>query len=601
MLTLLAVLAPVASARAEVASDIRAVSDEVLRSWRSQQTASGIFPNPQPAEIARGHGGFAPPMIMYAMQRAGERLDDSDLIAGAESAWPIKVSIAHASAFDVIGAAYAFRQLGLSPLARAGLADYLRWYAVPPNGRGCIIRPRCYHNLVLVDALAVLASTGTGLRSITPGTRLADPKASRAYAATIINQRVPRIVDRRLRARVAGAPVNAGVLSDPPNNPLAYHALSTFVLAEAVKELGPVASPRARATLLQALDALSVLVGPDGDVSYMGRGQGQVWVPAVTVGAMVDGAALTAATDPLRASRYLAVADRALGRLRSQHVGPVGFRVVPGDRATYAGLDRYVHTVAYNGLALFALTVAADTAATLPPIAPGVMPADQSMRVLDARASGLGIVSTGRLWMAVHYRATSLNDLRYGSGLIGLQLRQADGTWRNVLAPRPRTESLKGVPSTGPTLLRRGSAARFRGRRLTAWRRTLKVVGYLPPSRSKQHRTTISYRPAGDAVVVRVAGLKRGRRYGFVVFAPAGTGDLVARRLRANGATWRFSRPISVRRITNRFHSGPVENLDALVVSLRAPRNRRVTFTIADPESPALQPLERRKPKPKRK
>ena len=107
-----------------------------------------------------------------------------------------------------------------------------------------------------------------------------------------------------------------------------------------------------------------MLVAPDGAADYFGRGEGNVWVPAVTAAAMVEGAALY----PERAGRYLAVAEAAVARLRALHLTPDrGLLVVPGDRDGYEGIDSYVHTVAYNGLALWALAVAAERAATLPP------------------------------------------------------------------------------------------------------------------------------------------------------------------------------------------------------------------------------------------
>ena len=156
-----------------------------------------------------------------------------------------------------------------------------------------------------------------------------------------------------------------------------------------------------------------MLAAPDGAADYLGRGEGNVWVPAATAAAMIAGAALY----PERAGRYLAVAEAAVARLRALHLTPDrGLLVVPGDREGYDGIDSYVHTVAYNGLALWALAVAAERAATLPPAARGEVPAAGRLEVADRR-SGLAVVGTGRTWMAVRaVRRGATHDLRSASG-----------------------------------------------------------------------------------------------------------------------------------------------------------------------------------------
>ena len=124
----------------------------------------------------------------------------------------------------------------------------------------------------------------------------------------------------------------------------------------AVRELGPDASRSARRTRRATLEALALLVSPDGDASYLGRGQD------AGVGARHRGGGARrrrARPSPPARRRYLGAARAALRRLERRHATrDRGFDVVPhaGRRATTAGLDPYVHTVAYNGLALFGLT-----------------------------------------------------------------------------------------------------------------------------------------------------------------------------------------------------------------------------------------------------
>ena len=68
-------------------------------------TPAGDFPNPFPADLARGHGSFVPPMLAYALDRAGQRSGTPALVAAAERAWPRAVDPVRASAFDMVGAA----------------------------------------------------------------------------------------------------------------------------------------------------------------------------------------------------------------------------------------------------------------------------------------------------------------------------------------------------------------------------------------------------------------------------------------------------------------------------------------------------------------
>ena len=136
-------------------------------------------------------------------------------------------------------------------------------------------------------------------------------------------------------------------------------------------------------------------------------------------------------------------------RLRALHLNPVGgFLVVPGARLSTAGIDPYAHTVAYNGLAMFGLTVAADIARTLPPIPVGPMPAEGRLTVRDPAASALAVLSTGDTWMAVRRVSKESGDMRHDFGLHALQIRDAVG-WRELVAPRAYNKHY--VMTAGPS------------------------------------------------------------------------------------------------------------------------------------------------------
>jgi hypothetical protein len=574
---------------ASVAAETTTLIDEVAAQWAGLQLANGVFPNTFPADLARGHGSFVTPLMAYAIHRSGQRSSDPRLTAAAELAWPLSVHPSRASAFDMVGAAYAYRNLNLSPQTSAFLADYQAQYRIPLNGYTCISTPGCYSNLRLVDALAVLAMTSNRIVSPYPDARLADPVAARTAAAAIVNRRIPRVVDHRLRARGSFGALTGSVLSDPPVNQTAYHALSAFMLSLAIDELGAEASPQAHRALAEVLDALAVLVGPNGDVSYVGRGQGQVWVPGLTAGAMVAGARLYAATDPARAGRYLAVARRAVERLRALHLNPVGgFLVVPGVRLSTAGIDPYAHTVAYNGLAMFGLTVAADIARTLPPIPVGPMPAEGRLTVRDPAASALAVLSTGDTWMAVRRASKESGDMRHDFGLHALQIRAGAG-WRQLVAPRAYTK--RYVMTAGPSTYIRSKLAVPVARRMWVSGRTVHLRGgFRRVGNRRTGRRTVQrgvrYRfvalrssPLRAGARVTVSGLRPGRWYRLLAFTAQGTGGWSRRRVQAFDAVWRFSVPIRVRR-RHGYHSAQVEYMDALAVRVRAPRSGRFSYTI---------------------
>ncbi|HKH17544.1 MAG TPA: hypothetical protein VKA57_08475 [Solirubrobacteraceae bacterium] len=576
-----ALACPPQAAAAETTStlrtEVRGLLNRTAAQWARQMTPAGDFENPFPADLARGHGSFVPPMLAYAVHRAGQRRRDPALVAAAERAWPRSVDPVRASAFDMVGASYAYRKLALSDARRAQLAGYMSRYGIPLNGRRCLILATCYGNLRLVDALAVIGITGNGVRAADPAARLANPGVARAYAVAVVNRWIGRVVDHRTRVRIGRRRMRGSLLSDPRLNTTAYHALSAFMLSEAVAQLGPNASRSARRARRETLDTLAALVAPDGDMSYLGRGQGQAWVPALVAGAMARGARRAAGRDPVRAARYLAVARRAVRRLEALHASEQGFRLVPGARTTVDGIDVYAHTVAYNGLALFGLTVALDALRGIPELPLGRLPAEQRLKVKDVRASGLGVVSNRRVWVAVLRTPMTVKDVRYDFGALALKRRTAQG-WVDLLAPRPLAPL--DPNSAGPALVHHGVALPPRGRDVEVLRRTVRVTGggyRIGPHWVRRARFRWTLTDTG--VQMTVTGARRGDLFRMLAYTPAGTGGWAGRSLLAAGAHWRFNRPIVAGRLPG-YHSGPVEQLDALEARFTAPKSGRIVVTI---------------------
>ena len=99
--------AAAADTAGDVRSEIGALTAQVAGQWAGLVTPSGVFRNPFQADAARGHGSFVPPALDYGIHAAGLRTDDARLIGAAERTWPNAVDASRASAFDMLGAAYA--------------------------------------------------------------------------------------------------------------------------------------------------------------------------------------------------------------------------------------------------------------------------------------------------------------------------------------------------------------------------------------------------------------------------------------------------------------------------------------------------------------
>ena len=571
--------APGATTAHQLRKEVTRLADRAAKQWAGMMTPSGVFRNPWPLDAALGHGSFVPPGLAYGVHASGLRRDDPQRIAAAERAWPNAVAPERASAFDMLAAAYALRHLTLTDPRRAQIADYLSRYGIPLNGGLCIADPGCYNNLKLVDATAVLAITGLGIRAADPAARLADPVAARAAAAEIVNKRVARVADFSLRTVEAGARRSGTVLSDPPADPLAYHALSAFMLDIAVRELGPEASEPARRARAATLEALAVFLAPDGDVSWLGRGQAQVWVPALAAAALAAGAR----AHPARAPRYLGAARLALRRLQRLHATrDRGFDVVPGvpGRTTTNGIDPYVHTVAYNGLTLLGLGVARDSLADVPRRTPvRKPPATRRLRVADPEGTGLGIVANRRVWLGVHAFRRNTSDLRHDFGLLALKRRTPGGAWRDMIAARPRTDA--SLESAGPALVHHGLPISPVGRAFEVRRDEVEVEADYRVGRKLIRRVTMTWSLGRRGARLALEGAKRGDVFRLLAWTPAGTGRGRPDGMDAAGTRWRFDRPVVARRFPG-YSSAPEEQLDALEALVVTPKSEgfRVAYGI---------------------
>jgi hypothetical protein len=408
--------------------------------------------------------GYGDAMLGYALLRAGERRGDEDLIRSGARA--IATTLAEPpearGVFDLLSLATAYN-FGRRRLAddEVFAAERPRWEAhlretVAPNidnaVKDCILAPDCFHNHEAVGGTAALELLATGLTCPLPGARLADRDALRRDALHEVGEAEPAFARGDASWTGGGATDrDLALLSDTGVWPLAYHALSTAMLARSVELLGDGALEASRAALRRATGALAALMAPDGTVAYIGKRQETLWSLAAAIAAAEIALAHAGPEHP---ERYRAVADRALARMRARYpLTPRGLPIVPrDDRGAFAAEGVDGDPMTFNGLSLFLLNLAADAAPEAPQ-QPGVLPADADGEFVDRAQNGFAAVRRGDVWFAVHARDRP-RDVRNDFGFMAAKWRAPSGGWLDVLAPRPMR--FDDAETAGPVVEREG-------------------------------------------------------------------------------------------------------------------------------------------------
>lgn len=479
---------------ATVAGRAERYADRVVESYAERQRADGSFPDP--VQPSRGDYGTA--MLGLAMAERGTERRDQRLVAGGVRAIAFQARTSSAGAFELLALARAYRWADRTLLgdpfsapiwsgARGGVADALRHRSAltaNPSVDTCLSRPTCYGNQKLVAALAAATLLSTALKADKRQALLAGPEGLERLQRELLDQLV-NVATSTLERTGASAIDDATVLSDPPQNPLAYHALSTWMLGQLLDERPDDASTRVgRDAFGRAARGLLALASPEGDLSYYGRGQGQLWVPAVTVAA----AAQIVRRAPSRRERAqaLAVADAALRRLeRLYRVSDSGVDLLPGARTARELADRrydsYAGSRVYAGLAVQALNDAARSLRRARPLPRVALPAATSGSTADVRKAtdtgGLSVatMTRGDTWVAIALSARKRADARYGPGVLEFR-RRIGFEWVDVVPPMPmQAELLPAVAAhcADPLLVPRGTAVKVRSASFVArgtWR-----------------------------------------------------------------------------------------------------------------------------------
>jgi hypothetical protein len=520
----------------------------MAKPWLATQYRNGGFPDPLNPEISRTERAqstrYGDSVMGVALIQTGLREGSRRMVTGGVRAInrSVKRMPRHSrpSAFEQYAVALAYNlMLEQAPWIPAFRRHQREWEtalrALRTKLLGHSIR---YNNHFLVEANAVAELLRTRLRSRDPRSILGGGRGrARSELRRLVNRRVPAYVARGRGPKL---------ISDKPDEPLAYQALSVGFYAPLVRDYG---GPRARRTLGLAVQASCRVQSPGGQLAYAGRSQELVWVPAATV----LGATVAAKLSGTGCARSLASTSARYLRdaYPVRRSGQVVVPILAHTRIPFARLDGYVGGPSMDGLALLFLNLAIDAGGGEQPRARAVAP---TSHVLGRGAGQIATVRTHSMWYAVRLRPAESRlwwrDLRYTAGLVGAE-RLVRGRWEPTMS-LPRTDS--GLASAAPTLLVQGRWATFSGTRVSIRGGVATLRGGFRIGRGPGRlvrRATVKYRPAGSRILVSV-GVRRGDRVRFTRLdsqpAPPARAKLYHGLASATARVRRTSRTVTARR-----------------------------------------------------
>jgi hypothetical protein len=497
---------------------VRRLADDIAEPWSALQRPDGSFADYMAQRGNAQRDLYGEAMLGYGLLHVGIREgDDRRIRSGLRALTAAARSRRsyHSMTFEQMALASAYN------LARERIADHPMFRDVRRSWEARIRRFRPiwigrhrgnFFNQYIVDAVGVLETARSGLRSDLRGTVSSNPGRAVAQVERLLNGQV-----HRLLAPHTSRLGRAGRITMASDGPIAYHALTAAFYGRAIRLLGARGSGSSHRFLHQLARASWALMAPDGDVAYFGRSEEQSWALALTAYAAESGAPFAG---PTWAPRYRALADRALRRLGALHGGGrFGLHLTPAFaldfRSAMFAQDDYVSGPSYTGLTLVGLNWALERRRAFD-TDPGLLAAD---RRIGARIGGgaiqFAVAANGRQWYALRLRPGRYGDLRDDSGLVALKVRDPRGRWRDVLAHRPRTMSrrdtagpvlirghARGVPVGNSLTVRRGASILLRAR----------MVG--PGGRLLSRSARVAFVPSGCGLRIRAPG-RRGDRWEY--------------------------------------------------------------------------------------
>jgi|GEM_PF-3514178 len=565
------------------------IIEKTALAWANRQTPEGRFIDPVLNKVP-SYGG---PMIGQALIEVGLRHNNPELIRKGINALLYQIQYPDSDGFNAgfeafgMGNSYYENQTKLAnnpdwQVAAPKIAAFLESRAHLPVGESvkyCFTNPRCWSNLKLVKAYATISLQQANIATADP---LAAARAARLTSET--SSLLAQATKNSSRnARFYGDDLSlgeAGILSDPDKNPLAYNALSAMLLGQIIERVGKDNVPAAvMKTLERSAKAIVGMMAPDGDVTYIGRGQGQVWTPAAAASALAVAAKYTG--DPELQKRYIEATELSIERLEKQYEPNVfGMPIVPhqmhSTKPSYLGVDSYAN-YGYNGLALELLSDARQALLEMTPVVSASISNKRAHRkgvFVDPSQTEFATIQDEDHWLAIHGDTSHPKDARYGFGLVAAMVKKANGDWTYAVQPNPKTDKLT---SGGPVLTPKGSKQQLIpvGDRVKATRKGKVTVpgGWArTPGGRKAAKTTFVFNGKKGGVELGFKVPKSGN-LAFRIWYEAGSKITKNRRgftiKSPDGAvqTRQFNLPVRIQRANGKFHSAYEKNMRAIDVT----------------------------------
>jgi hypothetical protein len=456
MLTLYALAGAGGASAAEQASGpnsapLRELPDLVLDPWLSTQTQNGNFNRPSGTPALDGYGNAA--LAYGLLQEAARTGDTKDLKAGMKAfSWinrtrqpmnGVFYQMFSASAYNFAVANFADRPE--FQRIRVAWANKLRRF---PYQKGTL-GSRYHYNKNLVEALEVIELYNSGLRGNATTAILRNRRVAIRRALALMDNLIPARVGDYTQTVGAGQgwPFTTQVadMSDPPDNPPAYNALVAGLYARAYNELAPGFRTEAmRQTAETMIRGVIARTAPDGDIAFDGRSQEQAW--ALSSAAFAAWSASSFATGAER-DIYLAFARRVITRLENVHVtsaSSFGFVLTPAagccDKQDMPpGQDHYYDVAKYSGLTAMTMGWAIAQRPDDWQSGAGALPADNTSDYIYNPGRGRFFQHrAGNVYWFMRMQSDYF-DARSDMAVSVMKVRNSNGTWTDVVPPRPYT------------------------------------------------------------------------------------------------------------------------------------------------------------------
>lgn len=451
---------------------LRELPDLVLTPWLGTQTKNGNFNRPSGTPAIDGYGNAG---IAYGMLQEAARTGDMKYLkAGMKTFnWINKTrqpmngvfyQMFSASAYNFARANFATRPEFTR--IRVAWANKLRRF---PYQRG-VLGSRYHYNKNLVEALEVVELYNTGLRANSTEAILRDRKVALRRAIRLINVLIPARVANYTKSVGAGEgwPFTTQVadMSDPPDNPPAYNAFVAGLYARAYHQLAPgFRTEIMRQTAETMIRGVIARTAPDGDIAFAGRSQEQAWALSTAAYAAWSASSFMTGTER---EIFLAFVRRVVKRLENVHVtsaSSFGFVLTPAagccDKQDMPpGQDHYYDVAKYSGLTAMAMGWAIAERPDDWQAGDAQLPADAPSNYLYNLGRGRFLQHRGANIYWFLRMQTDYYDARSDMAVSVMKVRNANGTWTDVVPPRPYTGGhFKPADPAAPCLIFRKGCA----------------------------------------------------------------------------------------------------------------------------------------------